>query len=329
MKTVLYNAQQVAEMIGAGKRLLLAGDARLLETLPRGYWVGGSIPYFMAEQGGVQTSEHIYVTELPSYVKNVRISYYDQESVANVYQDMSRHGFSFILIPAFSATHSSFAINAPRYKDFASQPLVGWVSGVPLDQVGKRAPIVFDGTNARPYSEGAVVMHVELPPEKVAQLDILNIFQQGGGDVIEFLEDGFEAKEALINGRVQSLADYIGNNGMDLKLPLVADYAGALINTSFQSVDPSSRSVKFYAPVFRGAKYRQATQSGTYIDNFTRELGEKQGESMLFSCNCILNYVYAGLEGKRTGNVTGPITFGEIAYQLLNQTLVYLTISDA
>ena len=44
----------------------------------------------------------------------------------------------------------------------------------------------------------------------------------------------------------------------------------------------------------------------------------------LFSCNCILNYLYGGLEGKHTGSVYGPITFGEIAHLLLNQTLVQL-----
>jgi hypothetical protein len=47
-----------------------------------------------------------------------------------------------------------------------------------------------------------------------------------------------------------------------------------------------------------------------------------------FSCNCILNYLYADLEGKKTGSITGPITFGEIAYQLLNQTLTYLEILE-
>jgi hypothetical protein len=34
------------------------------------------------------------------------------------------------------------------------------------------------------------------------------------------------------------------------------------------------------------------------------------------------------LEGQRTANITGPFTFGEIAYQLLNQTLVYLSVED-
>jgi hypothetical protein len=56
----------------------------------------------------------------------------------------------------------------------------------------------------------------------------------------------------------------------------VADFAGAMINTSFQSVDKSTGTVRFYAPAF------------------------------------------AGVEGKRTGGVTGPITFGEIGYQLPN-----------
>jgi hypothetical protein len=34
------------------------------------------------------------------------------------------------------------------------------------------------------------------------------------------------------------------------------------------------------------------------------------------------------LEGKTTAGMTGPMTFGEIAYQLLNQTLVYLEVRD-
>ena len=50
--------------------------------------------------------------------------------------------------------------------------------------------------------------------------------------------------------------------------------------------------------------------------------------SILFSCNCILNYQYAELEGEKTKGFTGPVTFGEVAYQLLNQTMVYLTIDD-
>jgi hypothetical protein len=49
---------------------------------------------------------------------------------------------------------------------------------------------------------------------------------------------------------------------------------------------------------------------------------------IVFLCNCILNYLYSELEGKKTGEMSSPMTFGEVAYQLLNQTMVYLTISD-
>ena len=46
----------------------------------------------------------------------------------------------------------------------------------------------------------------------------------------------------------------------------------------------------------------------------------------MFACNCVLNYLHGQLEGRRTGTVLGPMTFGEIAYQLLNQTMVYITV---
>jgi hypothetical protein len=47
----------------------------------------------------------------------------------------------------------------------------------------------------------------------------------------------------------------------------------------------------------------------------------------VFSCNCVLNYLHGQLEGRHTGALLGPMTFGEIAYQLLNQTLVHVSVS--
>jgi hypothetical protein len=45
-----------------------------------------------------------------------------------------------------------------------------------------------------------------------------------------------------------------------------------------------------------------------------------------FSCKCFLNYLHADLSGDKALSITGPATFGEIAYVLLNQTLVYLEL---
>jgi hypothetical protein len=78
-------------------------------------------------------------------------------------------------------------------------------------------------------------------------------------------------------------------------------------------------------------RYKHAKEVADYASAFTEQL-QKIGlaeKSVVFSCNCILNYLYSGLEGKNTAPFVGPITFGEIAYQLLNQTLVYLQVHNA
>ncbi len=51
--------------------------------------------------------------------------------------------------------------------------------------------------------------------------------------------------------------------------------------------------------------------------------------TLLFGCNCILNYLYSALQGQRTGELTGPFTFGEVVYQLLNQDAVFVTLDEA
>ena len=73
--------------------------------------------------------------------------------------------------------------------------------------------------------------------------------------------------------------------------------------------------------------YENLIDKSDYIKDFT-SIVSKLDIKPVFTCNCILNYVYSELEGKKTGTLTGPMTFGEIAYQLLNQTIVYLTIEE-
>jgi hypothetical protein len=64
------------------------------------------------------------------------------------------------------------------------------------------------------------------------------------------------------------------------------------------------------------------------ISRFNRVFARDYEENVVFSCNCVLNYLYASLDGKKTGFFTGPVTFGEIAYILMNQTIVYLSIES-
>lgn len=321
----MYSVEEIGQLIANGKKLLLAGDENLLGKLPKGDWIGGSTPYFMSDKGGIITKEKIYANILPDYVSNIKIKTYDIASIKDVYKDCYDNGFSVIIIPAFSETHLSFAINAPDYKDFAVHPMIGWISGYYLGDSGANAKS-FAGNQSSASTKDAVVMHIELPKGKYADLDIINLFSQGDGDVLEFEESGFTAKDVYVNGTKMNFANYLKAKGIDTRLPLVADYNSVMINISIQNV--ATDKVDFYAPVFKGIQYKFASPVSNYIDAFKAVLANKNDVCPTFSCNCILNFLYSELEGKSTGDITGPITFGEIGYQLLNQTLVTLDIKD-
>lgn len=330
MNQVLYPIDAVKQMIASGKALILAGDEKTLRQLPAGRWIGGTIPYFVGEKGGEFSQDKILVTEIPAYAVSVEIGTYTGDTIQNIYKDSPANGLTFVLIPGMSPTHLSFALNAPRYEKFGFVPLVGWITGVNLADLGKNAPKAFSGQGPTAITDGGVAMRVTLPKNKIADVGIINIFEPGSGDALQFEQDGFSAKDVLVNGKKESFAAYLKKINADTKPPLVANYAGAMINVSFQSVDEKTGEVKFYAPVFQGVTYKLASPVADYVGSFTKQVAAKKADrNVVFSCNCILNYLYSSLEGKKTGNFVGPITFGEVAYQLLNQTLVYVNVTDA
>ena len=316
-----------SELIRSGKFLSIAGDEAALRQLPQGNWIGGTIPYFMAAAGGTVSREQVFVTQINSYVSPPELRFYDSATLPQICRNAPENGYSILILPAFSATHASFARNAPNFEEMYMKPLIGWVAGVHLDDLGKVTPKVVLGTTGEFSEADAIVMDVPLSPEKFAQIDIVNLFQPGTGVGITFDENGFSAGACQIDGKPGNLADYLVDNKIDSRLPLVADYSGAMINVSIKSIDREAKRVEFYAPVFPGLEYRIAAPVTHYVESFQAAL-PKTGQEISFSCNCILNFLNSELEGKRTGEVTGPMTFGEIGYQLLNQTLVYLTITE-
>ena len=324
----LCTPEEVQKQIESGMALLLAGDESLLRQLPAGRWIGGTIPYFLGPEGGTFSKERLFVNEMPAAVEEVRIKVYDKESLESVYSEAPGSGFSFIIIPGMSEVHLSFALNAPAYPGFGTTPLVGWVAGVDLEELGRVSPKVVDGTTGTILGDQAAVMHVTLSEGKAADVGIINIFEQGNGDALRFPSTGFKVTDVLVENQSVNFADYIEEKKADFKLPLVANYCGAMVNTSLQKVDADAREVVLYAPVFEGVEYRWAAPVADYVETFASMVPSAHQGTAIFSCNCILNYLYSELEGKRTGPFVGPVTFGEIAYQLLNQTLVYLKIID-
>lgn len=329
IRRLMMTREEFSGRLGEGRSLFVAGDEELLRRLPRGDWAGGTSSYFTTETGGLHARDRVCAAEIPEFATASAIKIYDSASIAGIYADVPDNGYSLIVIPGASPILRAFALGAPRYENFACRPLLGWVSGVELSDVGKVSPKVFDGRTGRVYDDAAVVLHVSLPKSKIAEVGIINIFEPGDGDVLTFMADGFSAKVVLVDGKKTPFVRYLKERGLDPRLPLVADYDGVMVNTSFQSVDEETQTVGFYAPVFRGVRYRHARPIGDYIEAFASQLPQALETGVAFSCNCILNYLHAGLEGRRAAGFTGPATFGEIGYQLLNQTLVYLRIADA
>jgi len=323
---MLTTLEQATTLIKAGKVLSIAGDEKILSNLPRGNWIAGTIPYFIDERGGTFSRDQVFVTELPTDFTKPAIRFYDEKAIEGIARDSPESGLSFLILPATSGVHLHYAQHGPDFPEMFMKPIVGWVSGVALDDLGKVKPKVFNGITGESSSDAAIVMHLTLPAGSHAKISILNIFHQGSGDVLQFAEDGFSAADVIVNGKKQGFVDYVKRMKVDTKLPLVADFAGARINTSFQSVDEAAGRVNFYAPVFKGVDYKLASPVGDYVAAFEEKLRAVRGSRPFFACNCILNYLYGELEGKKTGAVTGPITFGEVAYQLLNQTLVMVEL---
>ncbi|GAB6088508.1 DUF6976 family protein [Spirochaeta dissipatitropha] len=319
---MLKTTQELEKDISAGKCLFIAGEERLLKQLPKGNWIAGTIPYFMDESGGTVSQDRVFVTEAPGAVINTRIKMYEEKALPQIPADAPENGFSLVIIPATSPAHTAYAQNAPDYAGLFMKSIIGWIAGVHLDDLGSITPKVFDGSTGQVSDQAAVVMHCEIQAGRTPEIGIINLFRQGNGDTITFSETGFSAGDCFVNGVQENLAAYLRRINADTRLPLVANYSGAMVNVSFQAV--KDNTVDFYAPVFSGVEYRIASPIQDYVTEFTKAL--PSDVETAFSCNCILNFLYSELEGKQTPGMSGPITFGEIAYQLLNQTLVYLQI---
>jgi hypothetical protein len=323
----LLSIPEVQSAIAAGESLFLAGSREALSQLPLGNWIGGTIPYFMSDEGGVVSEDRIFVTKVPDFALEVKAVDYGPDNLADLYRDAPANGFTFLVLPASTEVHKTFAEQAPSYEGFLFRPVVGWITGVRVDHIGKEAPAVFNGKTGKSFDARGAALHVTLPANKVVDLEIVNIFESGGGNLIRFEEAGFHVSKCLVDGKPANLAEYITSNGIPAEFPLVGDYNGSAINVSFQSVDAAAGTVALYAPVFPGVDYHFAKPVEDYAGAFGKAIPAEKDEPA-FACNCILNFLYGKLEGKTTGRITGPITFGEIAHLLLNQTMVQLHLRD-
>lgn len=316
--------EQTIKLIQEGKLLHIAADDSLLKQLPKGNWIGGTTPYFITEQGGIFCKDKLYVDEIGS-AADYKTKVYDKSNVLNITEEAYANGLTILLMPFSSEVAVYYSKEAPNSDDILMHPIVGWITG--FDLSSDEAAKVYDGFSGMSYADKAVVLHICLPDNKMATLGIVNIFDVAeNSSKIEFLEDTLSVGKCLVDGQETVFADYIRENNIDTQLPLIADYNGVSINVSIKSISQESGRVELYAPVFAGKEYRFACPVSDYAESFTKRLQDFENVTPAFSCNCILNYLYGKLDDKITPPFAGPVTFGEIAYQLLNQTLVYAQI---
>src|SRR5581483_238183 len=151
----LVSTDTAARLIREGASLSLAAPEAVLDRLPRGNWIGGTIPYFMVDSGGVVVDDQVFVTDL-SPVGKITIAYYAADALEGIVKNAPDNGFSLIIIPSGSPAHERFATEAANYKDAFLKPTVGWISGIHLSKFGQETPKVYDGRTTRKHQDGAV-----------------------------------------------------------------------------------------------------------------------------------------------------------------------------
>lgn len=328
MNNQYLSVADAAALISSGAPVIVAATENVLDKLPRGKWVGASTPYFMTADGGRQSTSEVFCTVVDE-AEEVTVANFGLTDLAHIPRDGYDRGFSYVVLPGFSESHRVFALEAPSYEGIFDRPLMGWIAGVDVGDIGKVSPVVFDGTTGEKLADAAVVMHVRLPDGETADIDIVNLFEQGDGASIEFPETGWSASTCTVDGVSVNFAQWIAENNIDTRQPLVANYSGTMINVSFQAINDEAGTVDFYAPVVAGEIYKIAKSVPDYSAAYAQGVSGAASAENQLSCNCILNYLYAELEGKSTSGFVGPVTFGEVAYILLNQTLVHLSVESS
>ena len=319
---MLVTLDKATSLIKEGKTLHIAADESLLAKLPTGNWIGGTTPYFIAEDGGIFTKDKLFVNEF-DFAEEIQVAVYGKYNIFQIVEECYDSGLTMLILPFGSAVAAKYAKEAPDVEELLMHPTVGWVSGLDLNTGGEAK--VFDGTTGKSYTDKAVAMYIRLPKGKTAMINLVNIFEDDKTDpTITFPENELDVSTCFVNGQKVNFAEYIQRKNLDTQMPLVADYNGVYINTSIKAVE--NGKVGLYAPVFKGIGYRFATRVSDYAEEFKHRIDAAGAGNPIFSCNCILNYLYGNLEGKTTPPYAGPVSFGEVAYQLLNQTLVYCEI---
>ncbi len=331
MKNQFLTLQETITLIEENKVLVISADDTLLQQLPKGNWVAATIPYFYFEgEKGKKDTTKLIVSDFTEIISNFKIITYKEYELYNFVSNSFENGFNFIVMPALTPIHLSFALEAPIYTDLYKNPLTGLIAGDDLDEFDEnQVSKVYNGLLGESYNENAVMLHAELPSNKKARVEIVNCFVPDTSCTIRVEEDTFRVTDCTIDGEKDNLADYFIRTNYDTRFPITCDYGDKIVNVGIQNIDKEKREVVLYGPMFDVYNYHLSFKIPDYPKVFKQKMKELEEteKNMIYNCNCIQNYVNGELDQQTTG-FTGAATFGEIAYQLVNQSFTYLALDD-
>jgi hypothetical protein len=302
-------------MIGEGLYLILAGERETLQQLPAGNWMAGSTPsYVSSGQPGEIAKNQLYVNQVPEYAVNVEIKTYDAENLRHIFTEGPDNGFTVLLLPFASEILREYALHAFDYENFGLVPLIGWVAGTGNTWESLQTDVVMYGPDATAHLNKAIVMHVGLPADKYAEIHIHSPFKIHSDVTVVFDENTVAPQEALINGERQNLREYMIRHNINFQYPLIVNLAGINICVTF-NYDASQLTTM--TALFKGVNYH-FSEPDTQVWEIPQD--------RIYALCCL--YYIINPDPEKLSQMTGPVTYGEIAYQMVTQSVVYLTIGD-
>jgi hypothetical protein len=263
---------------------------------------------------------------MPEEARLVNIQRYGVGGLHWLPEDVPANGYSVVIMPFGTMAQQTYAREAPGEKSIFDKQLAGWVCGA--SPGFSERPQVFYGMLGHCIDDEVVAMHFELAEGYRAQVKMINIFEMGDGDRIEFPSDGFSSSQAFVNGRSVVFSEYLLGCGVEYTRPLLCNVHGLNYNVTIRDVDKANSLVSFYAPIFKNTEYRFARPLRDMRKSIERAL-PKLTKVPAFCCGCISLYELGHLENFKAGLFSGPISHGEIANILVNQTFTYITVDKA
>lgn len=323
----LYTLEETAEMIRAGRLLIVAADGDVLTSLPVGTWLGGVCTRFQVGNGCVRSEEKAYVIDLTDVVQSYRLGLYPDFAMESVYEDMSSNGFSFLLIPGFSEVHRYFGAQFAIRRKPTSSPLTGFVAGADVGEAYMQDPFVVDGMHGVVYRDSGVALHCRIRKSQRARIEVINPFSEGAaGDVITFESSALVLRECKVNGETRNFADYVREHAIPEGLPLVGRVRGMTLNVTLL-FPLGRRSVTALSPVLPSVEYRFARRDEMGCQRYV-DVARRATRRVVASMHGYGNYPMMAKEGNKERPFPGPFAFGEIAMLLMNQTTVNLIVEE-